>query len=411
VNRRYAIGVTLGIVAALLVAESEIVASATTTTSRTGVGALPVRLQPVAQVDTPTAMAVRTGDSTLYVAEQSGRVVAVRDGGITGAALDLRKRVTSGGEQGLLGIAFSPDGSKLYVHFTDRDADTRIEEYSFVATPGGGGRAEPTSRRRILRVRDQESNHNGGQLAFGPDGMLYIGLGDGGGAGDEGPGHARGGNGQSLDTLLGKILRIDPHAAAGRAYTIPPDNPYADGGGRPEIWAFGLRNPWRFSFDRATGDLWIADVGQDAWEEIDLATVASGAGRGVNFGWNLFEARHRFRAEAPSVAAGGSPEAPTTQQPIVERSHDGGSCSITGGYVYRGTLLPDLAGAYVYADYCDGTLRWVRQTGGDLTGKGTLDVSGDSIASFGEGPDGELYVLSQTDGLLALTPARTEGPD
>jgi glucose/arabinose dehydrogenase len=385
----------LRIVASVLaLALSSLIASGTggadTTTGATGRPS--VRLEPIAQVEEPTALAARRGDPTLYVAEQAGRVVAVRDGEIAGAVLDLRSRVTAGGEQGLLGIVFSPDGSKLYTNSTDRSGNTRIDEFDFVSMVDGG-RAEPTSRRLLLKVRQPESNHNGGQLAFGPDGYLYIGLGDGGGADDEGDGHADEGNGQSLDTLLGKILRIDPTPSGTRPYTIPADNPFADGGGRPEIWSIGLRNPWRFSFDRETDDLWIADVGQNEWEEIDLAPAADGGGRGTNFGWPVFEASTRFRDEEP---------ASDTVDPVLDLSHDDGFCAVTGGYVYRGTDIPALVGAYVYTDYCDGTLRWVRVADGKVTAKGTLGTSSDSVASLGEDSLGELYVLSQSDGLYRL---------
>jgi glucose/arabinose dehydrogenase len=358
-------------------------------------GRASVALEPVARVDAPTAMATRRGDPTLYVTEQAGRVVAVRDGRITGAVLDLRSRVSADGEQGLLGVAFSPDGTRLYVDFTDRRGDTRVEEYDFTPATDGGGRAEPTSRRLLLRIPQPQPNHNGGQLAFGPDDLLYIGTGDGGAADDEGDGHAEHGNGQSLDTLLGKILRIDPTPGDDRPYRVPADNPYADGGGRPEIWASGLRNPWRFSFDRETGDLWIADVGQSMWEEINLARADDGGGRAVNYGWPADEGDHAFR----DVETTG----PTTG-PLVELSHDRGFCAITGGYVYRGEDVPALEGAYVFSDYCDGVLRWVRTEGGRVTGRGSLDVSADSIASLGEDNLGELYVLSQSDGLLRIVP-------
>ena len=386
-TRWRAVAATVAAMALLIV--GSVVAGASTHAA----GSRPsARLVPIAQVDAPTAMATRRGDQTLYVAEQAGRVIAVRDGEITGAVLDLRRRVTAGGEQGLLGIAFSPDGSKLYVNFTDRAGNTRIEEYEFDSMLDGG-RAEPTSRRLLLKVTQPDSNHNGGQLAFGPDGYLYIGLGDGGGADDEGDGHADEGNGQSLDTLLGKILRIDPTPSGDRRYTIPSDNPFANGGGRPEIWSSGLRNPWRFSFDRTTGDLWIADVGQNEWEEIDVAPAADGGGRGTNFGWPVFEANTRFRDDEP---------ASDTVDPVVELSHDDGFCAVTGGYVYRGTDIPALVGAYVYTDYCDGTLRWVRVADSAVTAKGTLGTSSDSIASLGEDSLGELYVLSQSDGLYRL---------
>ena len=346
-----------------------------------------IRLVAVAPVDTPTALAVRGGDPTLYVAEQAGRVVAVRDGEVTGTVLDVTRRISAGGEQGLLGLAFGPDGTHLYVNFTDRDGDTRIEEYAF-----DGERADPGSRRELLHIEQPQPNHNGGQLAFGPDEMLYIATGDGGGGGDEGDGHAEVGNGQSLDTLLGKILRIDPRASGGAAYRIPPDNPFADGGGRPEIWSYGLRNPWRFSFDADTGDLWIGDVGQDSYEEIDRA-AAPDAGRGVNYGWNVFEGRHRFR----------DGEAPGATGPILEVPRDRGDCSIIGGYVYRGSAIPALAGIYLYTDYCNGRIRGIRlDADARVSARGNLGATGDQISSFGEGVDGELYVLSQSDGLLRI---------
>jgi glucose/arabinose dehydrogenase len=250
----------------------------------------------------------------------------------------------------------------------------------------------------MLRVRDHESNHNGGQLAFGPDGMLYIALGDGGGGGDEGEGHAEGGNGQSLRTLFGKILRIDPRPDGDRPYTIPADNPFADGGGRPEIWSYGLRNPWRFSFDATTGDLWIGDVGQNTWEEIDVSPVGDGAGRSVNFGWNLFEGREEFR----EPRAGESTD--ELREPLLQLASDDGNCSVIAGFVYRGIAIPDLQGAFVFADYCNGDVRWVRQEDNEVIARGKLGVSGDSIASFGQDNDGELYVLSQSDGLFRLVP-------
>jgi glucose/arabinose dehydrogenase len=350
-----------------------------------------VELELIADVDSPTAFATRAGDDTFYVAEQEGRVVAVGASGDVSTVLDLTERISAGGERGLLGLAFSPDGEQLYVHFSNRSGDTRVEEYDF--DDGGADRA---SRRRILGVRQPASNHNGGQLAFGPDDMLYLGLGDGGGAGDEGSGHAPEGNGQSLDTLLGKILRIDPTPGNDRRYTIPEDNPFADGGGRSEIWSYGLRNPWRFSFDRETGDLWIADVGQNAWEEIDFASTKDGAGDGANFGWNVFEADERYRDGDTE----GSAEAP-----LIALSHDDGYCSVIGGYVYRGSRIPDLVGTYLYADYCNGRLRFVRQSGSEIEERGSLGVELGDIASFGEDNDGELYVLSQSSGLYRINAA------
>jgi len=350
-----------------------------------------VELVLIAEVDAPTAFATREGDDRLYVAEQDGRVVAVDDSGDVSSVLDVQARISTGGEQGLLGLAFSPDGERLYVHFTNESGDTRVEEYEM-----DGDSVDRASRRRILGVRQPQGNHNGGQLAFGPDGMLYVGLGDGGGAGDEGSGHAPEGNGQSLDTLLGKILRIDPTPDGDEPYTIPDDNPFADRGGRPEIWSFGLRNPWRFSFDRETGDLWIADVGQSAWEEISFTSADQGAGNGANFGWNVFEANERYRD--------GDTNGPA-RPALVALSHNDGYCSAIGGYVYRGSRIPGLEGAFVYADYCDGRLRYVRQSGGEIDQRGALGVELSDIASFGEDDHGELYVLSQSSGLYRIDPA------
>lgn len=356
-------------------------------------GAADVRLKRIARIDSGTVIAARPGDDTLYVAEQGGRVVAVRNGKVASrAVLDVSASITSGDEQGLLGLAFSPDGERLYVHFSAPNGDTRVVEYGFVPGAGGGGRADPSTKRVVLRVKQPQPNHNGGQLAFGPDGMLYLGLGDGGSGGDEGDGHARGGNGQSLRTLLGKILRIDPQpdrsVSGNEPYTIPPDNPFANGGGRPEIWAYGLRNPWRFSFDEASDTIWVADVGQDEWEEIDAAPATEG---GVNYGWNVFEGRERFR----------DGRAPGAVPPVAVLSHDDGHCSVIGGYVYRGEKFPDLTGWYVYSDYCNGRIRALR-VDGDGVERRSLGVSLSNISSFGQGNDGELYVLSQSDGLFEI---------
>jgi len=363
--------------------------TAAPSTAPADLGAAAVTLTPVAQVESPTAMAVRDRDPALYVAEQVGRVVAVRDGALDSTpVLDLTDRVGSGGERGLLGIAFSPDATKLYAHYTDTNGDTRLDEYAMT-----DGTADPGSRRELLALEQPQANHNGGQLAFGPDDLLYLGLGDGGAAADEGSGHAAGGNGQSLDTLLGKILRIDPNPSGDRPYSIPSDNPFADGGGRPEIWAYGLRNPWRFSFDRETGDLWIGDVGQNAWEEVDY--MPAGEGAGANYGWARYEGNHPFSGE----------EIPDTVPALFEYPNPDQGCAVTGGFVYRGTRIPDLVGAYVFADYCEGQLRALRQENGQVAVERFLDVSATNVAAFGEDEEGELYVLSQGDGLLRIDPA------
>jgi len=346
-------------------------------------------LTPVADVDAPTAMAVREGDDALYVTEQVGMVRAVRNGTLDEApVLDITDTVLFESEQGLLGMTFSPDGTKLYVHYSDNSqgGDNQIDEYTM-----DGDVADPSSRRPILTVETLQANHNGGQLAFGPDGYLYIGLGDGGGAGDQGDGHAPEGNGQSLDTLLGKILRIDPTPApTGEPYTIPPDNPFVETGGRPEIWAYGLRNPWRFSFDRETGDLWIGDVGQNSREEIDF--MPAGQGAGANYGWNRLEGTQVFAGDPP----------PDAVPPIFEYPNPDEGCSVTGGYVYRGSALPNLVGAYVFADYCTAEVRAFTQSGGQVAVERSLGLSSENIQSFGEDGAGELYVLSAGQGLLRI---------
>jgi glucose/arabinose dehydrogenase len=369
-------------------------AGTTTTTGVPDLAAVDIKLTEIAQLERPVAMTTRTGDQTLYVAEKVGRVRAIRNDQLDRTpVLDITSMVgSSGNEQGLLGLAYSPDGSKLYVYYTNRTGDSRLDEYSVDAL----GAVDPASRRAVLAQAQPESNHNGGELAFGPDGYLYLGLGDGGAAGDQGSGHVSGGNGQSLGTWLGKILRIDPTPGAGVAYTIPPGNPFAGtAGARPEIWAYGLRNPWRFSWDTETGDLWIGDVGQNTWEEVDLATKATGAGRGVNFGWNVFEGTHGFRdGNAPGAVA-----------PVFDYSHDGGNCAVTGGYVYRGSRIPALRGVYLFADYCAGSLRALVAADGKVVQDRVLPVHQSTITSFGQGVDGDLYVLSDGGSVSRVDPA------
>jgi glucose/arabinose dehydrogenase len=345
--------------------------------------AVRVRLVEVATLEQPLALAVRSGDPALYVAQKTGKVVAVRDGIVDPfPMLDLRSQVSLGGEQGLLGLAFSPDGREVYVNYTDTNGDTHVTGYAM-----RGGRADTATRRELLVVDQPYSNHNGGNLVFGPDGYLYIGLGDGGSGGDPD------GNGQSLSTLLGKMLRIDPTPDADRPYRVPADNPfvgYADA--RPEIWAFGLRNPWRYSFDRLTGDLWIGDVGQSAWEEIDLQP--SGSGGGENYGWNRMEGNHSYGGAAPPAGA---------VRPVYEYSHDQG-CLVTGGYVYRGKAIPDLVGAYVFADFCAGAIEAIRLRDGRVVDHRALGPVVSGLSSFGEDAEGELYAMSLGGGLYRLAP-------
>lgn len=324
----------------------------------------------------PVFVTAPPGDERLFVVQQDGRIELLHGGERRGTFLDLSDLVAFGGEQGLLGLAFHPgypaDG-RFYVDYTDRRGTTVVAEYRVSADPD---RADPGSGRVLLAVEQPASNHNGGMLAFGPDGLLYIGMGDGGGAGDPY------GNGQDTDSLLGSILRLD---VAGDPYAIPPDNPYADGGGAAEVWAKGLRNPWRFSFD--LGLIYIADVGQAAREEINVADIGLG---GQNFGWPVMEGAHCFRADDCDRTG--------LTLPILEYGHTGGDCSVTGGYVYRGRAIPELTGTYFYGDYCSGRIASFR---GDSAG---LDEERDwtdslgrvaGLTSFGIDGAGEMYLTSE----------------
>jgi glucose/arabinose dehydrogenase len=343
-----------------------------------------VRLVRVARLEQPVAMAVRPGERTLYLVEQVGRVRAVRGGELDPTpVVDISGQVTAGGEQGLLGLAFSPDGRFLYLHYTDRNGDHQVAELTM-----DGRRADPGSQRSVLRIDDPYGNHNGGQLAFGPDGHLYLAFGDGGGGGDPL------GSGQSLDTLLGKILRIDPRPAGGRPYGVPSDNPFVGrDGARPEIWDYGLRNPWRFSFDAATGDLWIGDVGQNAYEEVDYEPAGSG---GRNYGWNRREGRHPY---------GGGERPDGAVDPVIEYGRDGGACTVIGGFVYRGQRIRGLRGAYLYGDYCAGWVRAARTRDGEVLEQRDLRLDVPGLSSFGVDAGGELYALSLNGDVYRLAPA------
>ena len=324
-----------------------------------------VRLTQVASLNQPVAATWRANDPAMYVAEKGGRVRALRSGGAE-TVLDIANQVSTGGEQGLLGLVFSPDGTRMYINYTNTAGDTRIVEYVMAA-----GRADTGSRRELLAADQPYSNHNGGQLLFGPDGFLYIALGDGGSSGD--PQNRA----QNLGTVLGKILRIDPRPTPSGPYGIPPGNPFAGRpGAAPEIWSFGLRNPWRFTFDRATGDMWIGDVGQNAWEEVDHEPRGA-AGR--NYGWDRFEGTHLREGSPP----------PGHVLPVHEYPLSGSACAVTGGYVYRGGAIPNMVGAYVFADFCVGKL-WMLRNGQ----RSDLAPDTDNVSSFAEDPAGELYVLS-----------------
>ena len=316
----------------------------------------------------------------LFIVNQNGTIRILDRGRLRATPfLNLRGRISSGGERGLLGLAFHPRyarNGKFYVNYTDRSGNTQIVEFR----RRNKNRAR-TSGRRLLTVRQPFGNHNGGHIAFGPDGFLYIGTGDGGGGGD--PLRA----GQNVNTLLGKLLRIDVNGRAGRRqFRIPRSNPFRTKPGRPEIYAYGLRNPWRFSFDRARGDLWIGDVGQNRVEEISFRL--KGRGRGANFGWNAFEGRQRF---------GGAKRGSRHIPPVAEHTHGSGVCSITGGYVYRGKKVPALRGRYVYSDFCSGqifTMRAGPRPGGVRDDSGKVGVRLSGVKSFGESLDGTLYVIA-----------------
>ncbi|MCB1915626.1 MAG: PQQ-dependent sugar dehydrogenase [Rhodocyclaceae bacterium] len=327
------------------------------------------------------------GSGRLFVVEKAGRVRVIDDGAVQAEPfLDIRDRVRSGGsEQGLLSIAFAPDFAatgQAYVLYTEESGIGNVVLSRFTRAFLGGA-LDPSSERVLLRIPQPFTNHNGGHLAFGPGGLLYVSLGDGGGSGDPL------GNGQRTDTLLGKLLRIDISV---EPYAIPPGNPFGD-----EIWALGLRNPWRFSFDRATGDLFIGDVGQDRWEEIDV--VQAGTAGGQNFGWNRMEGFDCFAGSACDTSG--------LTLPIVAYRHAGGDCSVTGGFVYRGRRHPGLRGIYFHGDFCSGRIRglWPVLDGG-WSGEVMLE-SGLGIASFGEDEDGELYVVDLPGGVIYRLGPRT----
>lgn len=350
-----------------------------------------VRLVEIGELDQPLYVAQPPGErSDLYVVEKGGRIILIDDGEVVSEPfLDLSGEVSTGREQGLFSVAFAPDyrtSGRLYVDFTDTAGDTRIQE--FRRAGGDPPRADPASRRELLFIDQPFENHNGGLLLFGPDDLMYVGMGDGGSAGDP----MR--NGQSLSTLLGKLLRIDPLPGGRRPYRIPPSNPFVDKpGARGEIYSYGLRNPWRFSFDRQTGALSIGDVGQDAFEEIDL--VPEGGGRGANFGWSAFEGEMRFNPDQ---------DAPGHVPPVLTYPLDG-NCSVTGGYVVRDESLRSLYGRYLYGDFCAGELRsFIARPGRRAADDRPLGLQVPLLSSFGEDNRGRIYVTSLEGPVYRLAP-------
>ena len=349
--------------------------SAGSTTTRRATDAAPpvtpideiaVQLTEIARLDQPIDLTTRAGHDGLFIAEKGGRIRHVSAVGAAPApVLDISDDVSEGAEQGLLGITFAPDGSQLYVHYTNRDGDTRVDELAMGDAPTA---VDTATRRTVLEADQPYANHNGGRLTFGPDGLLYLGLGDGGAGGDPED------NGQDPDALLGKILRFDP------------------AGGEPERWAIGLRNPWRFSFDRQTGDVWVGDVGQNAWEEIDL--IPAGTPAGVNLGWNRFEGTHPYE---------GDDSRDGLLFPVHEYGRDEGR-SVVGGFVYRGRNSA-WHGVYFFADTYTAGLRVLRDSGDGIEERDLgHEVPGGLVSSFGEDADGELYVLSLDGGVFRLDP-------
>jgi len=335
------------------------------------------------------------GSGRLFVVEQGGLIKVIRNGVVQAAPfLDFRPTISTGGERGLLGLAFHPSfktNGKFYVNFTNTSGNTAINEYRVTTHPD---RVDWRTGRRLMTIEQPYANHNGGHLAFGPDGYLYIGMGDGGGTGD--PGNRA----QNLGTLLGKMLRIDVNGStAGLPYGIPSTNPYRGRPGLDQIWASGLRNPWRFSFDRRWGVLWIADVGQSRYEEVNRATPWDDAGgRGHNYGWRVLEGRHCYIPSSGCSTTG-------KRMPFIEYAQTVAgedNCSVTGGYAYRGVAYPALYGAYLFGDLCSGRIWgvWV-SAASPATPKELLNTNL-TISSFGEGEDGTVYVVDYNGAIYRI---------
>jgi glucose/arabinose dehydrogenase len=365
--------------------------SVTATAPPPGAGT-PALEQVVTGLSFPLYLTSPPNDGRLFVVEKGGTIRIIKDGGLLPTPfLDISSQVSGRREQGLLGLAFPPgygSSGRFFIHYTDPAGDTRVSMLQVSSNPD---QADPSTETVLLTVDQPGPSHNGGQILFGPDGFLYIGLGDGGSR----DGNDRG-RGQSLADLLGSILRIDVSAGAA-AYTVPSDNPFVgQAGARAEIWSYGLRNPWRFTFDRSNGDLYIADVGEQDWEEVNRSSSAEGAGRGLNYGWSVMEGQH--------CLGGNNCDQSGLTQPILEYNHSEG-CSITGGYVYRGSAMPALQGQYFYADFCQGWVKSVRADGITpvVTDWPALNP-GDLVTSFGEDNAGELYIITVGGTVYKIVP-------
>jgi glucose/arabinose dehydrogenase len=348
-----------------------------------------LRLKRIGRVSSPVYVTAPPGDrSRLFVVEQGGRIRVVHNGKtLSTPFLNVSGAISAGGERGLLSMAFAPDYRRsglFYIYYTAQNGDLRIVEYQRASAD----RAAPGSARTVLSVPHRSApNHNGGLLLFGPDKLLYAGLGDGGGGGDR---HGSRGNGQNLGTLLGKIIRIDPRLSGRRAYTVPGSNPFVGrSGARPEIYAYGLRNPWRFAF-APNGNLVIGDVGQDQVEEIDVVH-----GKGKNLGWRVFEGRHRYTA---------GETAPGAIPPVIQRFHSDGNCSITGGVVVRDPALSALRGRYVFGDFCRSVIESARIVGTKARDVRATRLHVSSLSSFGVDARRRVYAVSLNGPVFRLVP-------
>jgi len=349
-----------------------------------------IRLERIGEFRSPVYLTAPPGDPRLFVVEQQGRIQIVKNGQkLSTPFLDISERVRSGGEQGLLSMAFHPEyrtNGQFFVNFTDRSGDTRVERFVVGANPDV---ADESSSKLVIGIDQPYANHNGGLVMFGPDGMLYIGMGDGGSGGDP---HR---NGQNRNALLGKILRLNVSRV--EPYSIPQGNPFRGASdAKPEIWATGTRNPWRFAFDRATNLLYIADVGQNEIEEIDVEPASAA---GLNYGWNIMEGDRCYHGDSCDRSG--------LTMPKVTFNHSGGACSVTGGFVYRGKRVPSLAGHYFYSDYCAGWLKSFRMQSGAVVDRRDWIPSSNlgHVVSFGEDAAGELYILSESGSVFRIAGA------
>ena len=342
----------------------------------------PIEAVKFADVLEATSMSFPPGAETALVTTKPGMLYALATDGSSTELLDLSDEVLNGSDQGMISVAVDPHGRHLYLTYIDLGESLALVEFEW-----NGEAPDPSTRRNVRTIPQPQEWHNGGTIAFGPDGYLYLGLGDGGSIGDQFE------NGQELDRPYASILRFDPHQDGDDPYTVPSDNPYEGRTDAPAVWVWGLRMPWKFSFDRETGDLWIGDVGQNCVEEIDFVPADSPGG--LNFGWSRLEGTYRFKGYLPGEHT----------LPLFEYTHDEGGCAIVGGYVYRGSEIADLNGSYLFADYCRGNLFALETRQGSVSALYELGIKQSLLVSFAEGPDGEIYFLTLESGIWKLTGA------